>query len=71
MSTLPSEAGITIENQFRIIVPGPYGETLGTAALPEWVDELRWGSMILAVLGLRAAAVRRRGATLAALVLGG
>ena len=31
----------------------------------------RWGSVILAALGLRAAAVRRRGATLAALVLGG
>lgn len=41
------------------------------AVLPEWVDELRWGSVILTVLGLRAAAVRRRGATLAALVLGG
>jgi len=38
---------------------------------PEWVDELRWGCVILAVLGLRAAALRRRGATLAALVLGG
>jgi len=43
----------------------------GSAMVPEWVDELRWGAAILAVLGLRAAAARRRGATLAALVLGG
>jgi hypothetical protein len=41
------------------------------AVRPEWVDELRWGSVILTALGLRVAAVRRRGATLAALVLGG
>jgi len=41
------------------------------AILPEWVGELRWGAVILTVLGVRAAAVRRRGATLAALMLGG
>ena len=43
----------------------------GRAVSPEWVDELSWGCVILAALGVRAAAVRRRGATLAALVLGG
>jgi len=39
--------------------------------IPEWVDELRWGAVLLAAFGLRAAAARRRGATFAALVLGG
>jgi hypothetical protein len=37
----------------------------------EWVDEARWVAVILATLGLRVAVARRRGATLAALILGG
>lgn len=34
-------------------------------------DELRWGTVILAVLGVRIAAAHRRGATLAAFLVGG
>ncbi|MFD0744948.1 hypothetical protein ACFQ1L_26380 [Phytohabitans flavus] len=38
---------------------------------PETGDELRWAAVILAVLGVRVAAARRRGATLAAFLVGG
>jgi hypothetical protein len=54
------------------------GRTLPPVDLPplarmptEWLDEARWVAVILAALGLRVAVARRRGATLAALVLGG
>ncbi|MGN9914265.1 hypothetical protein ACTMTJ_42725 [Phytohabitans sp. LJ34] len=41
------------------------------AMVAESADELRWGAVILTMLGARIVAARRRGATLAALLLGG
>lgn len=54
------------------ILPLSAGRDAALAVLvAESGDELRWGAVILTVLGVRVAATRRRGATLAALLIGG